>query len=311
MADADASPPRSRSPRTSSTSRRTARRSGSTPPRRAPSPAADLSRAPLHVAATAGAYTYGTGFPGDHLERNYLVDVVFQKPAPTIAITTPGPAPRAPSTSPRGATIKVVVLQPDQARATRMSGHQRRVAGRGHRRAQRRRDPADLHARPAPLPAAATSPSTLTGVTVRRTAPRCRPVLVVPTTAAADTATHRVAVRRRRAADRRGRRRRRRRSSSARRSRPPRTARSPRSASTRAPGNGGTHTGLALERRRASGWRRSPSPARRRRVGRPPTLATPVAGDGRHDLRRVLLRTAGALRLHAAASSAAPGPRAT
>ena len=50
--------------RTPTTSCPTAPRRVATPPPPTPSPRRDLSRAPLRVTSTAGAYTYGTGFPG-------------------------------------------------------------------------------------------------------------------------------------------------------------------------------------------------------------------------------------------------------
>jgi hypothetical protein len=51
----------------------------------------DLSRGPLRVGAAAGAYTYGAGFPSSSSSGNYLVDVVFNKAAPSIAITAQDP----------------------------------------------------------------------------------------------------------------------------------------------------------------------------------------------------------------------------
>lgn len=57
--------------------------------------AANLSRPPLTVTSTAGAYTYGAGFPGSTSATSYLVDVVFEKGAPTLSITGQDPAPGA------------------------------------------------------------------------------------------------------------------------------------------------------------------------------------------------------------------------
>lgn len=54
--------------------------------------AADLSYGPLHVSTTAGAYAYGTGFPSNATANNYLVDVVFQKATPTLAVASESPA---------------------------------------------------------------------------------------------------------------------------------------------------------------------------------------------------------------------------
>ena len=62
---------------------------------------------------------------------------------------------------------------------------------------------------------------------------------------------------------------------------------------------------LAVDGRRVPGWPPSPSPTRRATGWQSATLATPLAGDGGHDLRRVLLRTAGPLLGDVAGSSAA------
>jgi hypothetical protein len=71
----------------------------------------DLSRAPLRVSASAGAYTYGTGFPSSSSPTSYLVDVVFERPEPQIAISAQDPAPNA-LDIPRGAPIKVSFSDP-------------------------------------------------------------------------------------------------------------------------------------------------------------------------------------------------------
>ncbi|WP_374458216.1 DUF4082 domain-containing protein [Nocardioides sp.] len=55
----------------------------------------DLSWAPLRVTSTSGAYNYAPGFPGGTSSTNYLVDVVFEKTPPSIAITSQSPAPGA------------------------------------------------------------------------------------------------------------------------------------------------------------------------------------------------------------------------
>jgi hypothetical protein len=54
--------------------------------------AADLSRPPLSVTSTAGAYSYADGFPGNSSQTNYLVDVVFEKAVPQIAVASQSPA---------------------------------------------------------------------------------------------------------------------------------------------------------------------------------------------------------------------------
>ncbi|MRK00840.1 DUF4082 domain-containing protein [Aeromicrobium sp. S22] len=64
---------------------------------------ADRPGSPLRTPSSGGSYTYGAGFPSSRSSANYLVDVVFEKPVPTIAITSQDPAPGAmdvpPSTS--------------------------------------------------------------------------------------------------------------------------------------------------------------------------------------------------------------------
>ncbi|QIX28840.1 DUF4082 domain-containing protein [Nocardioides sp. JQ2195] len=67
---------------------------------------ANLSRPPLSVTSSAGAYTYGTGFPDASSSTSYLVDVVFEKVAPTLAVTAQDPAPGATSVA-RGTPIRV------------------------------------------------------------------------------------------------------------------------------------------------------------------------------------------------------------
>jgi hypothetical protein len=57
--------------------------------------AVDQSRSPLLVTANSGAYNYGTGFPSNISQANYMVDVVFNRLAPTIAITAQDPPPNA------------------------------------------------------------------------------------------------------------------------------------------------------------------------------------------------------------------------
>ncbi|CAI9398726.1 DUF4082 domain-containing protein [Nocardioides sp. T2.26MG-1] len=57
--------------------------------------AADLSKGPLTVTSTAGAYLYGAGFPANASSTSYLVDVLFEKVAPAITVTSQDPAPGA------------------------------------------------------------------------------------------------------------------------------------------------------------------------------------------------------------------------
>ncbi|MBG6098198.1 DUF4082 domain-containing protein [Nocardioides luteus] len=55
----------------------------------------DLSKPPLRVTSTAGAYAYGTGFPAATSPSSYMVDVVFEKGAPTLTMTSRSPVPGA------------------------------------------------------------------------------------------------------------------------------------------------------------------------------------------------------------------------
>lgn len=71
----------------------------------------DLSWNPLRVTSTSGAYTYAAGFPGSSSSTSYLVDVVFEKTPPSIAMVSQTPAPGAVDV-PRGS--KVVVDLSDQ-----------------------------------------------------------------------------------------------------------------------------------------------------------------------------------------------------
>ncbi|MCL3817862.1 DUF4082 domain-containing protein [Aeromicrobium wangtongii] len=56
---------------------------------------ADRPGSPLRTPSDGGSYTYGTGFPNARSSANYLVDVIFERPAPQIAITSQDPAPGA------------------------------------------------------------------------------------------------------------------------------------------------------------------------------------------------------------------------
>jgi len=66
----------------------------------------DLSRSPLRVAADSGAFTYADGVPGARSASNYMVDPVFERPVPSIAIASQDPAPGAVGV-PRGSQIIV------------------------------------------------------------------------------------------------------------------------------------------------------------------------------------------------------------
>ncbi|WP_201931756.1 DUF4082 domain-containing protein [Nocardioides donggukensis] len=75
---------------------------------------AGLSRPPLQAPREAGAYTYGTGFPSNSSSHSYLVDVVYERGAPTIAVAAQDPAPGAVSV-PRGTSIKIDFTEPIQS----------------------------------------------------------------------------------------------------------------------------------------------------------------------------------------------------
>jgi len=66
--------------------------------------ASNLSRSPLTVTSSAGMYSYAGGFPGAQSASNYMVDPVFQKPAPSIAMTATKPAAGAVDV-PRGTSV--------------------------------------------------------------------------------------------------------------------------------------------------------------------------------------------------------------
>lgn len=65
--------------------------------------AADLSRGPLQVGGTAGAYTYGSGFPGATSSTSYLVDVVLERREPPLTVVAQTPAAGAVDIAPSAA----------------------------------------------------------------------------------------------------------------------------------------------------------------------------------------------------------------
>ena len=71
----------------------------------------DLSKPPLHVTSSAGAYSYADAFPASSSSSSYLVDVVFQKGTPSIAVTDQDPANGATSV-PRGTTLNTTFSGP-------------------------------------------------------------------------------------------------------------------------------------------------------------------------------------------------------
>lgn len=64
---------------------------------------ADLSRGPLQVGSAAGAYTYGSGFPGSNSSTSYLVDVVLERQEPALTVVAQDPAPGAVGIAPTAA----------------------------------------------------------------------------------------------------------------------------------------------------------------------------------------------------------------
>ena len=62
-----------------------------------PSGFSSLSRSPLQVTTTSGAYTYGTGFPSVTSPTSYLVDVVFERAPAPLSVVGQSPAPGATS----------------------------------------------------------------------------------------------------------------------------------------------------------------------------------------------------------------------
>jgi hypothetical protein len=68
----------------------------------------NLSRGPLVVGATAGAFTYGTGAPTSTSASSYLVDVVFMKAPATVSVASQDP-PAGAVDVPRGTNISVTL----------------------------------------------------------------------------------------------------------------------------------------------------------------------------------------------------------
>ena len=54
-----------------------------------------FTRGPLQVAAQAGVYSYADAFPSSASSANYLVDLVFTNPTPSVSIVNQTPAPGA------------------------------------------------------------------------------------------------------------------------------------------------------------------------------------------------------------------------
>lgn len=69
---------------------------------------------PLHAAAGAGRYVYGSGFPTNTSNANYWVDVVFSQAAPPPQDTTP-PAVSSVNAAPSGSSATVTWLTDESA----------------------------------------------------------------------------------------------------------------------------------------------------------------------------------------------------
>lgn len=70
-----------------------------------------VSYGPLSAGSEAGAYTYGTGFPGNASTTSYLVDVVFEKGADPIALVSTTPTAGAMGVD-RASTISATLSMP-------------------------------------------------------------------------------------------------------------------------------------------------------------------------------------------------------
>ena len=292
LADADVRPAGARSPRTPSTSRRTARRRAATRRRPNAFSPADLSRGPAARDVDCGRLHLRHRVPvsssGDATTWSTWSSRGRRRRSPSRA---QDPAPAARSTSRATSRSRSCVLARRSA-----PGYTMAVSVGGDRRSPARRrsapDGTALTFTPAaPLPADADVDVSADGRSPR---PRARSLPTRPgrsTTAGADgrapqtlfgdqvpgsDAGSTTA----------------RRSSWARRSRPPRTGQVTAIRFYKGAGNAGTHTG-SLWSRPARGWRRSPSPARPPPAGRPRRSGHPVAVTRGDDVRRVLLRAQG------------------
>lgn len=79
--------------------------------------AGDVAGSPLRTPANGGAYTFGTGFPSTRSSASYLVDVVFERPAPQLSITAQDP-PAGAVDVPRSSDVRVWFSDPLAAGAT-------------------------------------------------------------------------------------------------------------------------------------------------------------------------------------------------
>ncbi|WP_307041385.1 DUF4082 domain-containing protein [Agromyces ramosus] len=120
-----------------------------------------VSYGPLSAGTQAGAYTYGTGFPGNASTTSYLVDVVFEKGADPIAIVSTTPAAGAMGVD-RASAISATLSVPIT------SGYELAVSSRGTAIAGATALSADrttvTFTPAAPLPNGATINVALTGV---------------------------------------------------------------------------------------------------------------------------------------------------
>lgn len=140
---------------------------------------------PLRAAANGGSYDYGTGYPSTRSSASYLVDVVFERPAPAIAITAQDPPSGAVDVS-RTSDARVWFSEPIAPGATMTAAQgSTPIAGTTTLSA----DATRLTFKPsATLPADALVTVTLTGVTSTGGANLGTRTWSFRTTAASDTA---------------------------------------------------------------------------------------------------------------------------
>ncbi len=79
--------------------------------------AQNLSRPPLLVSSTAGAYSYADAFPGNRSSTHYGVDLVFERGEPEISVVSQDPAPGARDIR-RAAPVSVTFSAPISSGAT-------------------------------------------------------------------------------------------------------------------------------------------------------------------------------------------------
>ena len=104
----------------------------------------DLSKGPLHVGSSAGAYTYGAGFPSSPSTSNYLVDVRLREGGADRRDHRAGPTGGR-TRRPEEQSGPGLVLDRDQAHGD-AGGEDRNDGGARDPDARHRRDQTHLHA---------------------------------------------------------------------------------------------------------------------------------------------------------------------